>query len=227
MISAFRDLTKREWILWIGSLAVVVVSNLLSGEVDVLTLIATCVGVTSLILVAKGNVWAQVLMILFCVLYGIISRRFHYWGEMITYLGMALPMSIWSTWTWFRNPAENGREVAIRRLKGRHWLWLMVSTAAVTALFYVILKKLDTPNLLFSTISITTSFLAAALMMLRTSWFSLVYASNDLVLIVLWVMASLENPVYVPVVANFVIFFLNDLYGFLSWKRREKRTARG
>ena len=40
-------------------------------------------------------------------------------------------------------------------------------------------------------------------------------------LIVLWVLASIENPAYIPVVVNFAIFFLNDMYGFISWKKRE------
>lgn len=70
---------------------------------------------------------------------------------MITYLGMTLPMAVWSTVTWLKNPA-----------------------------------------------------------------------SNDLVLIVLWLLASMKNPGYIPVVVNFVIFFFNDMYGFRSWKRREK-----
>ena len=91
-----------------------------------------------------------------------------------------------------------------------------------TVVFYLILRALNTPNIVFSTISITTSFLAASLTMLRTSYYALGYASNDIVLIVLWVLASIENPMYIPVAVNFVIFFLNDMYGFISWKKREK-----
>lgn len=45
--------------------------------------------------------------------------------------------------------------------------------------------------------------------------------SLAVVLIVLWVMASMENPAYNPVAVNFAIFLLNDLYGFISWKKRE------
>ncbi len=187
-----------------------------------LTLVAACVGITSLIFAAKGNVWAQILMIVFSILYGIISWRFHYWGEMITYLGMTMPMAAWSTVTWLKNPAENGEEVAIQKLTTRHIAGLAVTGTITTVVFYLILRALDTPNIVFSTISITTSFLAAALTMLRTSYYALGYASNDIVLIVLWLLASLENPAYIPVVVNFVIFFLNDMYGFVSWKKRER-----
>ena len=87
------------------------------------------------------------------------------------------------------------------------------------------LAKLDTSNIVFITISIITSFFATSLTMLRSFYYAIGYAANDLVLIVLWVLASIENPGYIPVVVNFVIFFLNDMYGFVSWKKRELQQA--
>ena len=225
MSNPIKQLTKKEWILWIGSLVIVIISNLVSGDVDVLTLVTACVGITSLIFAAKGNVWAQILMVVFSILYGLISWRFRYWGEMITYLGMTMPMAIWSTITWLKNPASNGNEVAIQKLTTKHIVGLVIFGTATTVLFYLVLRALNTPNIVFSTISITTSFLAASLTMLRTSYYALGYALNDIVLIILWLFASIENPVYISVVVNFAIFFLNDMYGFVSWKRREINTT--
>lgn len=221
MSNPIKSLTKKEWILWMGSLAIVILSNLLSTDIDVLTLVAACVGITSLIFAAKGNVWAQILMVIFSILYGLISWQFRYWGEMITYIGMTMPMAVWSTITWIKNPSESGQEVAIQKLTRKHVAGIAAAGVLVTAVFYMILKALDTPNILFSTISITTSFLAASLTMLRSSYYALGYASNDIILIVMWVLASIENPAYIPVVVNFIIFFFNDMYGFVSWKRRE------
>ena len=37
----------------------------------------------------------------------------------------------------------------------------------------------------------------------------------------LWTLAAMENPAYIPVIVNFVIFFFNDMFGFISWRRRE------
>ncbi len=50
MSNPVKDFTKKEWSLWLGSLLIVVVSNLFSGDVDLPTLVAALVGVTSLIL---------------------------------------------------------------------------------------------------------------------------------------------------------------------------------
>lgn len=220
MHDPIKDLTAKEWVLWLCSLLAAIVSNLLSGNVGVLTPAAVCIGITSLIFAAKGNVWSQILMIIFSILYGIISWRSHYWGEMITYLGMTLPMAVWSTITWLKNPSENGKEVAIQKLTKKHTVGLIFFGIITTAVFCFILKALDTPNIFFSTLSITTSFFAAALTMLRSPFYALGYAANDIVLIVLWVLASLNDPQYIPVAVNFAIFFFNDMYGFISWKKR-------
>ncbi len=226
MNNPVKTLTKREWSIWLGSIIIVLISNLATKDFDLLTLVAALTGVTSLIFAAKGNVWGQVLMILFSILYGIISFRFRYWGEMMTYLGMTLPMAVWSTITWIENPSENnGNEVQIQSLSKKHIVALCISGIIVTAVFYYILKSFNTPNIIFSTISIITSFIAASLTMLRSSYYAVWYAANDIVLIILWVLASLKDPAYIPVVVNFSIFFMNDMYGFMSWKQRELEQA--
>ena len=223
MQNPWKELSVKEWWLWSISMLIVTVSNLVGGSFDVLTLAATWVGITSLIFAAKGNVWAQFLMVAFSILYGIISFRFRYWGEMITYLGMTLPMAVWSAVTWLRNPSAGSKsEVAIRRLEKKHFLFLLVLSIVVTGAFYFILRWLETPNIVFSTLSVTTSFLAASLTMLRSSYYALGYAANNLVLIVLWGLAAAKDPVYIPVIINFMIFFMNDMYGFISWKKRER-----
>ena len=223
MQNPWKELSVKEWWLWSISMLIVTVSNLVGGSFDVLTLAATWVGITSLIFAAKGNVWAQFLMVAFSILYGIISFRFRYWGEMITYLGMTLPMAVWSAVTWLRNPSAGSKsEVAIRKLEKKHFLFLLVLSIVVTGAFYFILRWLETPNIVFSTLSVTTSFLAASLTMMRSSYYALGYAANDLVLIVLWGLAAAKDPVYIPVIINFMIFFMNDMYGFISWKKRER-----
>ena len=67
-------------------------------------------------------------------------------------------------------------------------MWLL--TAAVTAGFYFILRALGTANLLPSTVSVTTSFLAVYLTFHRSPLYALGYAANDVVLIVLWLLAA-------------------------------------
>ena len=129
--------------------------------------------------------------------------------------------------SWLKNPYNgNKNEVKIHRLTGRQKVFMVLSAACVTALFYFILAALDTPNLVFSTLSVTTSYLASYLTFQRNSWYGFAYAANDLVLIILWVLVSLEDITALPMIACFAMFFLNDMYGFVSWKKREKKQIK-
>ena len=56
---------------------------------------------------AKGNPIGQFLTIVFSLLYGIISYGFSYYGEMITYLGMTMPMSVFALVSWIKNPYKD------------------------------------------------------------------------------------------------------------------------
>ena len=218
-----KVLQKRDIAIWLVSVTVVIISNILSGKFDIVNLTATFLGATSLILLAKGNVWGNIIMIVFSILYGIASFRYRYWGEMLTYLGMTLPMAVLSPVSWLKNPsAGNKNEVKIQHLSKKQIVNMAIFTLLATLIFGVLLVKLNTPNIVFSVLSITTSFLAAYLSFQRSTWYAFAYALNDIVLIVLWVLASIDDVSNLPMVANFTIFLFNDAYGFYSWKKREK-----
>lgn len=218
--------SKFEIILWSFSILSIIISFVLFDRSNYLTLCASLIGVTSLIFCAKGNPLGQILMIIFSTIYGIISFSFSYYGEMLTYMGMTLPMSVFSLVTWLKNPyKDNKAEVAVAKLKKKDIYLMVVLSVAVTTAFYFILKYFNTANLLPSTISVTTSFIAAFLTYKRSPFFALGYAMNDIVLIVLWVLATKEDVSYISVVICFVVFLFNDLYGFFNWLRMQKRQG--
>ncbi|MCF0131665.1 MAG: nicotinamide mononucleotide transporter [Pseudobutyrivibrio sp.] len=219
--------TRFEIILWIVSVVTISVSALIFGPIDILVLIASLVGTTFLILNAKGNVWGQILTVVFSIMYGVISYNKAYYGEMITYLGMTAPIAMASIITWIKNPSDNGKnEVEVNHLKKVEYIFLFFLSCGVTSVFFFILRALDTPALIFSTLSVFTSFVASYLTMRRCEFFALAYASNDLVLIILWIIATLQNKSYISVVVCFVIFLINDLYGFFSWQQMKKNQAK-
>ena len=218
----YNYFNKTEKTLLISSTLLIIISFLLFDRNNYLSLFASLIGISSLLLSAKGNPFGQLLMVIFSLMYGIISFTFAYYGEMITYLGMTLPMSVFSSISWIRHP-YNKNEVKINRINKIEILLMFLLSLIVTYIFYLILKYLNTNHLFFSMVSITTSFLAVYLSFRRSTYFTLAYACNDLVLIVLWILASIENIQYISVVICFIVFFFNDLYGFVNWKRIERR----
>jgi len=218
--------SKSEITLWCSSVVLIVLAFCMFDRENYLTLIASLVGVTSLIFNAKGNPFGQFLMVIFSLLYGIISFTFAYYGEMITYLGMTMPMAIFALISWLRNPYNgNKTEVAVNTISKTETVLMLGIAVVITILFYFILEHFNTANIVPSTISVTTSFLAVYLTFRRSPYFALAYAANDIVLIILWMLASLFDVRYISVVVCFAAFFVNDIYGYLSWQKMKARQS--
>lgn len=216
--------TKREILLWSVSVVLIGAAFFLFDKENYLTLAASLIGVTSLIFNAKGNPIGQCLMVLFSVLYGVISFSVAYYGEMMTYLGMTAPMAVAALISWLRNPySANRSEVKVNRLSRKEMVFMFLLTAAVTFVFYYILKACHTAQIIPSTVSVATSFLAAYMTFRRSPYYALAYAANDVVLIVLWLLAMGTDLSCLSVVICFVTFLANDIYGFICWSQMQKR----
>lgn len=226
--SLYSYFSKGERILWCVSVLLIVTSFIIFDRENYLVLTASLVGVTSLIFDAKGNPAGQVLMVLFSLLYGAISYKFAYYGEMFTYLGMTAPMSVFALVSWIKNPHNgNKSEVEIASINGGETVFMVILAAVVTYVFYYILAYFNTANLIPSTISVTTSFIAVYLTYKRSAFFAVAYAANDIILIILWTLAAISDISYLSVVTCFVLFLTNDTYTFINWKRMYKRQRAG
>ena len=100
-------------------------------------------------------------------------------------------------------------------------MWIL--TIVVTVVFYFVLDAFHTANIVPSTISVMTNFVAVYLTFRRSPFFALGYAANDVVLIVLWLLASIADARYISAVVCFAAFLINDIYGFLSWRKMKER----
>lgn len=218
--------TKTEKLLWLFSAIGIIAVFFAFDRNNYITLIASLIGVTSLIFNAKGNPIGQFLMIIFSALYGFISYKFSYFGEMITYLGMTAPMAFVALISWLKNPYKGKKsEVKVNQISKKEHIFMWISTVIVTVVFYYILVYFHTANIIPSTISVTTSFFAVYLTFRRSRYFAIWYAANDLVLIVLWTLAALKDISYVSVIVCFIAFLINDIYGFLNWRKMKRRQA--
>ena len=224
----FKRLTnyfnKAEIILFSSSVFALIFSFLLFDGDNYLTLIASVLGALALILCAKGNPIGQILILVFSTLYGIISFSCGYYGEVMTYAGMTAPMAVISLISWLKNPYEKGKaEVRTETVTKKDLILLAWLTPLVTVVFYFVLKFFGTENLLISTLSVSTTFVAVFLTYKRSKYFTLAYALNDVVLITLWSLAAIRDISYLSVIICFATFLANDIYGFISWQRIEKK----
>ena len=108
--------SKGELVLWSSSAGLILISFFIFDRVNYMTLAASLIGITSLMFNAKGNPVGQALMVVFSLLYGIISYTFSYFGEMITYLGMTGPMALFALISWLRNPYQGNRAEVVMQM---------------------------------------------------------------------------------------------------------------
>ena len=140
--------SKGELTLWGSSAGLILISFFLFDRVNFMTLAASLIGTTSLIFNAKGNPFGQLLMVIFSLLYGVISYTFSYYGEMITYLGMTMPMAVFALISWLRNPYKgNKAEVKVNTISRKEHFSMWIATIIITIIFFYILDFFDTPLL--------------------------------------------------------------------------------
>ena len=222
MKKIFSVFNKTDRLIWLFSSLAVVLSYLIFPQENPVSVIGSLIGVTALIFVAKGAVFGQFLMLLFCLFYGIQSIFFRYYGETLTYLGMSLPAVIFNIVSWLRHPYRDTAQVQVGRLTKKSVFLTFLLAGVVTVIFYFLLKMLGTAELLVSTLSVATSVLAAALSFQRSPWYAVAYAVNDVVLVVLWGIAFLSDHTVLPILTCFAVFLINDLHGFVSWQKMKR-----
>ncbi len=129
-------------------------------------------------------------------------------------------MAVAALISWIRNPSkENKSEVAVNKLSVKEWCLFVVLCIAVTAAFYFVLRALNTANLIISTVSVFTSFAASYLTARRSRFYAIGYAANDIVLVVMWILQTLSDITYLPMIVCFAAFLALDIYGFVNWSK--------
>lgn len=219
-----KSIKPIEWAIWSVSAAAIIVCFFVFRNTQYHYLIGALIGVTSLVFVSKGNPAGQVLTVVFSVFYGVISYSCKYYGEMITYLAMTAPMAVVALVSWLRNPYKGDKsQVEVNSLSVREWCLFSALSVAVTVAFYFILRALDTANLIVSTVSVFSSFAASYLTARRSRFYAVGYAANDVVLIVMWIMQTVSDISYLPMIVCFAAFLVLDVYGFVNWSRMLRR----
>ena len=192
---------------------------------NVLSFIASLVGVVSVLMVAKGLVIAPFVSIVYNVLYSIIAITQKYYGEAIIYIALMMPISIFSIISWLRNKNSNNRAVVKQNnIHKKEYLYLSLVTIVSAIAFYFLLKALNTNELIVSTLSLITSAVASYLTLRRSKYYALDFIANDIILIIMWAIVVKKSGIgYLPTLLSFVIFLLNDIYGFIHWSLEQKK----
>lgn len=223
MKKLFKGWTKFEIIFLIISLSAITICFLFNEDKNVLSLVTSLLGVIVVLTGAKGLIVSPFINIFYNILYIIISISQKYYGEVLIYVFLMMPLHITTIISWLKNKSnKDSNIVSVNKLNRKEYMVLGLVTILITFMFYYILKLLDTNELMISTISLTASLVASYLMLRRSSNYAIAFVINDVILITLWGIACVNDIALLPMVVTFMVFFVNDIYGFISWKKREK-----
>ena len=217
-----KDWTNFEKLLLFGSVVIVSVVGLCFKS-DLLTVSCSIVGIITALLLAKGKNLGQVFGLLITILYSIVSFKNKYYGEVLIYALVMLPMYIIGIFTWINHKNEKTNSVEINSIEKKEWGIVSIVFALVFVGIYYLLKAFNTNELVVSTISVLASLFAVYLQIRRSKYSFSFYMVNDIILMFLWGIPVIRGSyILFPMLLNPIINFINDMYGFYNWKKTEK-----
>ena len=217
-----KDWNKLEKILLFGSIILVSLVGILFKS-DVLTITCSIVGIITALLLAKGKNMGQIFGLLIVALYSIVSFKNGYYGEVIIYSCIMLPMYIIGIVSWIRHQNKDTNTVEVNKIKIKEWIIVLAASIICFIGIYFLLKIFNTNQLLISSLSVIDSLFAIYLGVRRSKYSFYFYVVNDFILILLWgIPVATGTIILIPMVFNPVINLINDLYGIYNWRKLEK-----
>ena len=185
-----------------------------------LTTIVPFIGFFSALNQAKGHVVGQIVGVLLAILYSIMSYNNKYYGEVIIYLIVILPLYLSGIYTWLKNKDKKSEKVKQNTLSQKEWYSLLGINIVLFIGLYFLLKFFNTNNLLVSTISMNINLTATYLLVRRSRYSFLFYLINAFILLILWGLPVLNgNILLLPMVFDALLLLINNIYGLHSWSK--------
>jgi len=226
MSKYFKEWTRFEKILLFGSVLLVSIVGIMFKS-DFLTTICSIVGIITALLLAKGKNLGQIFGLLIVALYSIVSFKNGYYGEMIIYLGIMLPMYIAGIISWIKHQNKETNTVEVNDIKLKEWIVLFIASILSFTFIYFLLKSFNTNQLFISSLSVIDSLFAVYLLVRRSKYSFYFYVVNDIILILLWgIPVVTGNILLIPMVFNPLINLVNDLYGIYNWRKLEEKQKK-
>lgn len=217
-----KDWTKFEKTLLFIGIIVPALAGIIFKS-DLLTTTCSIVGITTALLLAKGKHLGQIFGLLIVVLYSIVSFKNKYYGEVLIYLCIMLPMYFIGIISWLKHQNKKTNSVEINNIKIKEWTTISILSIFIFLGIYFLLKSFNTSQLFISSLSVMDSLFAIYLSIRRSKYNFYFYIVNDLILIVLWGIPTVSGSlILLPLVINPIINLINDIYGIYNWKKLEK-----
>ena len=219
----FKDWKLFEKIILSLSLLIILIVGIIFKS-DFFTLFTALTAVSTTMLLAKGKKEAYILYLICILLYIYVSYSNRYFGEVILYIFLILPMCISSLITWIRHPNKetNTVEVNLITKKERSIVYLLI--LPLSFCLYYLLRAFNTNELLVSVFTFICSLLANYYQIRRNKMSFYFYIIEDVSLLILWIIPIINgNLSLLPLIINSTFNLISDSYGIYNWKKLEEK----
>jgi nicotinamide mononucleotide transporter len=222
LVNIFREWTIIELVLLASTLILIIGSGILYKS-SWITIIASLSGTLYALYQARGKVLAQFIGIIEVILYSYLSYTNKYYGEVLLYVLLVLPLNITGIFSWIKNKSDITKKVIQSELKRREWLILGIGSVVLFFIIYLLLRYFNTSELLVSTFSLVIYLIATYLVVRRSKYGFLFYILSDIILIILWSIPIFKGDLLlIPILFEPLILLFNDTYGWISWSKENK-----
>lgn len=216
----FKDWTKFEVGLLFVSILIIAISGIFCQS-SLLTIICAITGIACALTQAKGKVISQFIGLILVILYSILSYQNRYFGEVLIYIFIMLPLFISGIISWLRHVDKETNTVKEYEVSKKEWCILTVVASIIFVGLYFLLKYFNTSQVFVSTLSMVTSLFATYLVARRSKYGFIFYMGNDIILFLLWgIPVILGNLVLIPMLINPIVNFVNDTYAWKIWNKK-------
>lgn len=224
MNNLLKDWNKFEKTLLFVSIILISISGIINKS-EILTIITSFLMIICALTQAKGKVISQFIGVIAIILYSIVAFKNQYYGEVIIYVIVLLPMYLIGIYSWITNKNEDTNTVNQNDLSKKEWIILGTLDILLFGVLYFILKYFNTSQLIVSTLSMLASLMANYLIVRRNKYSFLFYIINDLILVILWGIPVLQGDFrLIPILIDPVLLLINDSYGWKNWNKNEKEN---
>jgi len=189
---------------------------------DFFTVFASIVGLINVSLLTMGLSCSYIFGISSCLLYPIPSYKSKLYGEVILYLLILLPIRIYGVISWLKHKNKKTKSVAIEDITKKETMILSIVAITMFVLFCLLLKVLDTRQVIFSSLSIVFSFVATYLLARRSKYGFASYLVIDVITTILWAIPLIKGDTNsITMFVAPLMWFVIDTYGFINWKKQQ------
>lgn len=222
----FKSFKWWEYVYMFLFSSVIIILGILFKS-DILVIISAILGIFSVFFIAKGRILGNIVGIVQCVLYSIISAINLYYGEVVLSCCITIPTYVLSIITWIKNLTKKEKVVKVnRRISWKEWLSMFAVVAAIAVGVYYMLRAFNTANLLISTFGVAFTMCAGYLLVRRCEYSFVFYIFNNFSAITLWSITIANGQISnVPTLIQMLIFFILNIVGIINWvmlKRSQK-----